>query len=84
MLLSDLNTKIPVTLEPGDFQAIMSGTGNKEGVIQYAKDSFTDKADKELLVFTSGAGGIFKSGILRYPRKKNDLGSRAHAWLWYL
>lgn len=72
LLLSDLNTKIPVTLEPGDFQAIMSGTGSKEGVIQYAKDSFTDKADKELLVFTSGAGSIFKSGIPIGKIEKDD------------
>ena len=72
LLLSDLNTKIPVSLEPGDFQAIMSGTGKEEGIIQYAKDNYTDKAHKELLVFTSGAGSIFKSGIPIGKIEKNE------------
>ena len=63
LLLSDLNTKIPVTLEPGDFQAIMSGTGKDNGTIQYARENFSSKVDEDLLVFTSGAGGLFKSGI---------------------
>ena len=63
LLISDLNAKIPITLEPGDFQAIMSGTGKENGIIQYARKTFPDKIEKDLLVFTSGAGGLFKSGI---------------------
>ena len=63
LLISDLNSKIPVTLEPGDTQAIMSGSDDGEGVLQYIKDKNLKKSDKDLLVFTSGVGGIFKGGI---------------------
>jgi rod shape-determining protein MreC len=63
LLISDLNSKIPVTLEPGDTQAIMSGSDDGEGVLQYIKDKNLKKSDKDLLVFTSGTGGVFKGGI---------------------
>jgi len=61
LLLSDLNSKIPVTVEPGTFQSIMSGTGNEGGVIQYSKEKISLQQDS--VVFTSGTGGLFKSGI---------------------
>lgn len=61
LLISDLNSKIPVILEPGNIQSILSGTGKKNGQIQYFK-SETDLEDTKL-IFTSGSGGIFKSGI---------------------
>ncbi len=63
LLLSDLNAKIPVTLEPGDAQAIMSGTGENDGILQYSKENYPEKIDGDIIVFTSGAGGLFKSGI---------------------
>ena len=34
LLLSDLNSKIPVTIEPGGIQSILSGNGVSDGVIQ--------------------------------------------------
>ena len=37
LLLSDINSKIPVLIEPQGLLSILSGTGNKEGVIQYSK-----------------------------------------------
>ena len=37
LLLSDLNSKIPVILEPIAMQAIISGTGGDNGKIQYTK-----------------------------------------------
>ena len=61
LLISDLNSKIPVILEPGDIQSIMSGTGKNFGEIQHFKREFTFTEKK--LVYTSGAGGVFKSGI---------------------
>ena len=61
LLISDLNSKIPVILEPGDIQSIMSGSGKNKGQIQYFKTENTLKEKK--IVFTSGSGGIFKSGI---------------------
>ena len=38
LLISDINSKIPVSLQPGDIQAIMSGKGAQSGVLQYTKD----------------------------------------------
>jgi len=63
LLISDINSKIPVSLQPGDIQAIMSGKGAQSGVLQYTKDKNLINNDKEILVLTSGAGGLFKSGI---------------------
>jgi rod shape-determining protein MreC len=74
LLLSDLNAKIPVTLEPGGIQAIMSGSGQQSGSLQYTKYSILDKSNENLLVFTSGAGEIFKSGIPIGKIKKEDQG----------
>ena len=62
LLISDINSKIPVSLQPGDIQAIMSGKNRTKGVLQYTKgDSISNK--EELTVVTSGSGGVFKSGI---------------------
>ena len=35
LLLSDLNSKIPVSIEPGGVQSILSGTGGDYGKLQY-------------------------------------------------
>ena len=35
LLLSDLNSKIPVSIEPNGIQSILSGTGGKHGKLQY-------------------------------------------------
>ena len=61
LLLSDLNSKTPVTIEPGSVQAILSGTGKNNGTIQYAKENLPINVGS--IVFTSGAGGLFKEGI---------------------
>ena len=61
LLLSDLNSKTPVTIEPGSIQAILSGTGKNNGIIQYSKENLPINAGN--IVFTSGAGGLFKEGI---------------------
>jgi len=61
LLLSDLNSKIPIIIEPGAIEAILSGTGQHNGVIQYTKEKYI--IDKESVVYTSGSGGLFKSGI---------------------
>lgn len=61
LLLTDLNSKIPVNIEPGGIQSIMSGTGKEYGEIQYFKN--LTKLSEGDIVYTSGAGGVFKSGI---------------------
>ena len=63
LLISDINSKVPVSLQPGEIQAIMSGKDRKKGTLQYLKDKDLENNNKELLVVTSGAGGVFKSGI---------------------
>ena len=61
LLLSDLNSKIPVTIEPGGIQSILSGNGVSDGVIQYSKDKMP--INGEGVIYTSGTGGLLKSGI---------------------
>ena len=61
LLLTDLNSKIPVNIEPGGIQSIMSGTGKEYGEIQYFKNQ--KNISEGDVVYTSGAGGVFKSGI---------------------
>ena len=64
LLLSDLNSKIPVLLEPLDVHAVASGTGKNYGVIEYTKDDYDQKIKgKEIIVYTSGYGGLFKPGL---------------------
>ena len=38
LLLSDLNSKIPVMLLPDRIQAVVSGTGKNYGIIEYSKE----------------------------------------------
>ena len=63
LLISDINSKIPVSLQPGDIQAIMSGKYKQGGVLQYIRDKNLPEINEEIQVLTSGAGGLFKSGI---------------------
>jgi rod shape-determining protein MreC len=61
LLLSDLNSKIPVIIEPGSIQSILSGTGKNHGVLQYLKENYP--LENKSIVYTSGSGGLFKPGI---------------------
>ena len=61
LLVSDLNSKIPVGIEPGNIQSILSGTGKQNGKIEYLESEVTIK--NESIVYTSGSGGLFKPGI---------------------
>ena len=63
LLLSDLNSNVPVTIAPQNIQAIITGTGNNYGQIKYIKDGFLDKFSGQSIVYTSGTGALFKSGI---------------------
>ena len=61
LLLSDINSKIPISIEPGSIQSILSGNGDDMGIIQYSKKKL--KLKKDQIVYTSGTGGLFKAGI---------------------
>ena len=60
-LISDFNSKIPVSIEPGNIQSILSGTGNNNGKIEYLQDDL--EIQDQSIIYTSGSGAIFKPGI---------------------
>ena len=61
LLISDLNSKIPVLIEPRGYQAIMSGTGGDLALLDFLPKNHQLEAGN--LVYTSGTDGIFFSGI---------------------
>ncbi|MDA7490323.1 rod shape-determining protein MreC [Candidatus Pelagibacter ubique] len=63
LLISDINSKIPVAIEPNNTQAIMSGNGLEKGIIEYINNDLKGNEIGDSIVFTSGVGGLFKSGI---------------------
>ena len=62
LLLSDLNSNVPVTIAPQNIQAIVTGSGDNLGQIKYIKDGLSEEFIEESIVYTSGTGAIFKSG----------------------
>ena len=63
LLLSDLNSNVPVTIAPQNIQAIITGSEDNVGQIKYIKDGLSDNFTEESIVYTSGTGAIFKSGV---------------------
>ena len=62
LLLSDLNSNVPVTVAPQNIQAIISGKGNDYGQIKYIKSGLSKNFTEKSIIYTSGTGAIFKSG----------------------
>jgi len=71
LLLSDLNSKIPVIIEPNEVFSILSGTGEENGIIQYSKKYGDIKTNS--IVYSSGAGNLFKAGIPIGKISNNEL-----------
>tara|TARA_Y100000389_G_scaffold30779_1_gene26042 strand:+ start:451 stop:1671 length:1221 start_codon:yes stop_codon:yes gene_type:complete len=63
LLLSDLNSNVPVTIVPQNIQAIITGSGENYGKIKYIKDGLSNEFTENSIVYTSGTGAIFKSGV---------------------
>jgi len=64
LLISDINSKVPITIQPLNLQGIMSGFDQDRGRVQYvSRDGTINNNSEKLIVVTSGIGGIFKSGI---------------------
>tara|TARA_B100001123_G_scaffold54702_1_gene57883 strand:+ start:239 stop:1090 length:852 start_codon:yes stop_codon:yes gene_type:complete len=61
LLISDLNSKIPVIIEPDGFQAILSGSGSKNPILEFLPENH--KVQEGNKVYTSGKEGIFTAGI---------------------
>ena len=61
LLVSDLNSKIPVLVEPSAHHAILTGHGINKLTLEYLPEKHTiQNGDK---VYTSGKEGIFSPGI---------------------
>ncbi len=61
LLVTDLNSKIPVIIEPGGSHAILSGHGGDLPSLDYlSKDNKIEAGNK---IFTSGKEGLFSPGI---------------------
>ena len=61
LLVSDLNSKIPVITEPSAHHAILNGHGKNEPTLEYLPENHNiQDGDK---VYTSGKEGIFSPGI---------------------
>ena len=60
LLLTDLNSRIPVTLGGDNAQAILSGSGTQNPKLEYLPEEF--KFSTELTVFASGKDGVFTPG----------------------
>ena len=64
LLISDINSKVPITIQPLNLQGILSGLEQTSGQLQYInKKELIAESSEKLIVVTSGVGGIFKSGI---------------------
>ena len=61
LLISDLNSKIPVMIEPSGAKAIMSGTGKNYAILDFLPKN--QKLENNNIVYTSGSDGIFSAGI---------------------
>ena len=61
LLITDLNSKIPVITEPSGNHAILSGHGDVKPTLEYVSDNHQiQDGDK---IYTSGKEGIFTPGI---------------------
>ena len=63
LMLSDINSNIPITISPGNLQAIATGSGYDYANINYLKKSHFKKINNESIAYTSGTAGVLKSGI---------------------
>ena len=63
LLLSDLNSSVPISISPGNVQAIIIGNGKNSGEIRYVKDNLIEDIKDQSIAYTSGTGSIYKSGI---------------------
>ena len=61
LLITDLNSKIPVLIEPSGSQAILSGRGTNEPTLEYLPKNHKIQSGNK--VYTSGKEGIFAPGI---------------------
>lgn len=61
ILLTDLNSRIPITIEPGNVQAIMAGDNSPAPVIEIVSQNAVLKAGSQAV--SSGDGGVLPPGL---------------------
>ena len=61
LLVSDLNSNIPVVIEPMGYHAILSGTGKVKPILEFLPENHRVQSGNK--VYTSGKEGIFSPGI---------------------
>tara|TARA_Y100000590_G_scaffold372330_1_gene435343 strand:+ start:1767 stop:2606 length:840 start_codon:yes stop_codon:yes gene_type:complete len=61
LLVTDLNSRIPVVIEPSGAQSILYGRGKNKPTLEYLPKNHLVKDDDK--VYTSGKEGIFSPGI---------------------
>ena len=61
LLVTDLNSKIPVIVEPSGNHAILSGHGENKPTLEYLSENHKIKEGDK--IYTSGKEGIFAPGI---------------------
>ena len=72
LLVSDLNSKIPVIIEPSAHHAILSGRGENKPTLDYLPEKHNIQDGYK--VYTSGKEGIFSPGIpIGKVKIENDL-----------
>jgi rod shape-determining protein MreC len=75
LLLTDLNSKLPVIIEGTDINAILEGTGKNLNLrLNYLPENYQIEENK--LIFTSGKDGFLSAGIpvaKTYLNKKNKV-----------
>ena len=70
LLVTDLNSKIPVLIEPSGYHAILSGRGKDEPTLEYLPQNHKVQSGNK--VYTSGKEGIFAPGIPIGEVKKSN------------
>ena len=75
LLLTDLNSKLPILIEGTDVNAILEGTGKKLDLnLNYLPENY--KIEKNKTIFTSGKDGFLAPGIpvaISYLSKKDEV-----------
>jgi rod shape-determining protein MreC len=61
ILLTDLNSRIPVTIEPGNIQAMLSGDSNAAPLVDASAQGAQLKEGQQIV--TSGDGGLLPRGL---------------------
>ncbi len=72
LLLSDLNSSIPLSITPGNIQVIAVGNGKNSAEIKYIKGNLIENIEDQSIGYTSGSGDLFKSGIPVGRLEKNN------------